>query len=356
MVEKYYSGLANAGDWSGIGITEGFAMYLDQIGESKIAQSLLDSFNAQFEGEEKRVSRTEKLYELSQRLEAANESEVNEDVYGDLEMAISDMDFDAYQNLAMEFGIDTDDPNMMMDFIYNELDKKGAKLLIKNINKGVYESTVNEAKSDKVEIDIDFAGSKADLRKLSKKYNIEADEYNPGMVMLKGDKKDILAYLTSPQYDMDMRDIEDLFPELLESTVNEAKEKPFDRLNKIADEQYGEFGFSSLGEDDMANHIDMKKADKLADKQYGEFGFATLSEDEMEELINSNPKLVKESAVTEAEIKSDDEFKEYAFTVLQKAFGEDFDEAKAQEVVDGILGKVDGDYGKAAGILQASLA
>lgn len=65
--------------------------------------------------------------------------------------------------------------------------------------------------------------------------------------------------------------------------------------------------------------------------------------------------IFNESVVTEAEIKSDDEFKEYAFTVLQKAFGEDFDEAKAQEVVDGILGKADGDYGKAAGILQASL-
>jgi len=143
MVDKYYSDLANAGDWSGIGITEGFAMYLDQIGETAMAQALLDSFNAQFEGEEKRVSRTEKLYELSQK-------------------------------------------------------------------------------------------------------NVEED-----------------------------------------------------RAEEIED-----------GGVEMAN---------------------------------------------EAEIKSDDEFKEYAFAVLQKAFGEDFDEAKAQEVVDGILGKVDGDYGKAAGILQASL-
>jgi len=143
MVDKYYSDLANAGDWSGIGITEGFAMYLDQIGETAMAQALLDSFNAQFEGEEKRVSRTEKLYELSQK-------------------------------------------------------------------------------------------------------NVEED-----------------------------------------------------RAEEIED-----------GGVEMAN---------------------------------------------EAEIKSDDEFKDYAFAVLQKAFGEDFDEAKAQEVVDGILGKVDGDYGKAAGILQASL-
>jgi len=301
MVDKYYSDLANAGDWSGIGITEGFAMYLDQIGESNMAQALLDSFNAQFEGEEKRVSRTEKLYELSQ--------------------------------------------------------------------KNVEEDRAEEIEDDGIEM------------------------------------------------------------------ANEAKESAWDKLNRIADEQYGEFGFATLGEDEMANHIDMKKADKLADKEYGEFGFATLGEGEMEELINNNPKLVKESAVTEAtkptevkdaekalklkseehydidgvwvigaqdkvqfqwsseyggysvgdengtelyngtdlkaavkaykkainesvneaEIKSDDEFKEYAFTVLQKAFGEDFDEAKAQEVVDGILGKVDGDYGKAAGILQASL-
>jgi len=66
-------------------------------------------------------------------------------------------------------------------------------------------------------------------------------------------------------------------------------------------------------------------------------------------------KKLDESTITEAEIKSDDEFKEYAFTVLKKAFGKDFDEAKAQEVVDGILSKSKGDYGTAVGILQSSL-
>ena len=64
---------------------------------------------------------------------------------------------------------------------------------------------------------------------------------------------------------------------------------------------------------------------------------------------------VEESVVNEADIKSDDEFKEYAFSVLKKAFGADFDEAKANDVVDGILGKVKGDYAKAAGMLQSSL-
>lgn len=60
-------------------------------------------------------------------------------------------------------------------------------------------------------------------------------------------------------------------------------------------------------------------------------------------------------SVTEAEVKSDEEFQEYAMTVLKKAFGEDFDEAKAQETIDGILGKADGDYGAAVGMLTSSL-
>lgn len=62
-----------------------------------------------------------------------------------------------------------------------------------------------------------------------------------------------------------------------------------------------------------------------------------------------------ESKVNEAEIKSDDEFKEYAMTVLKKAFGADFDEAKAGEVADGILKKCDGDYGACVGMLNSSL-
>jgi hypothetical protein len=62
-----------------------------------------------------------------------------------------------------------------------------------------------------------------------------------------------------------------------------------------------------------------------------------------------------ESVVNEAEVTSDEEFKEYAFAVLQKAFGDDFDEAKGQEIVDGILSKSDGDYGAAVGMLTSSL-
>ena len=69
---------------------------------------------------------------------------------------------------------------------------------------------------------------------------------------------------------------------------------------------------------------------------------------------------IKESVITEAEINeeditSDDQFKEYAMTVLKDAFKEEFDENKAEEVVKGILGKCDGDYGAAVGMLTSSL-
>ena len=68
--------------------------------------------------------------------------------------------------------------------------------------------------------------------------------------------------------------------------------------------------------------------------------------------------VIKESdkeSITEAEVKSDEEFKEYATTVLQKAFGEDYDEAKANEVIDGILSKCGDDYGACVGTLTSSL-
>ena len=66
-------------------------------------------------------------------------------------------------------------------------------------------------------------------------------------------------------------------------------------------------------------------------------------------------KKLDESLISEAEVKSDEEFKEYAFNVLQKAFGEEFDAEKAEEVVDGILKKCGSDYGACIGTLTSSL-
>jgi hypothetical protein len=95
-------------------------------------------------------------------------------------------------------------------------------------------------------------------------------------------------------------------------------------------------------------------------------GYKHLVEYELDELYNKLGALSKEykikgitatfeSIVNEAEVSSDDEFKEYAMAVLKKAFGDDFDEAKATEVVDGILKKCGDDYGACVGTLTSSL-
>ena len=59
--------------------------------------------------------------------------------------------------------------------------------------------------------------------------------------------------------------------------------------------------------------------------------------------------------IEEAEIKSDEDFMEYAMAIYKKAFGDDFDEAKAKEAAEGMLKKSDGDYGAAIGMLQSSI-
>lgn len=64
---------------------------------------------------------------------------------------------------------------------------------------------------------------------------------------------------------------------------------------------------------------------------------------------------IKESKINEEDITTDEQFEEYAMTVLKKAFGADFDEAKAKEAVAGILKKCDGDYGACVGMLTSSL-
>jgi len=62
-----------------------------------------------------------------------------------------------------------------------------------------------------------------------------------------------------------------------------------------------------------------------------------------------------EDELEEAEVSSDEEFMEYAMTVLKKAHGDDFDEEIATKTAEGILKKADGDYGAAIGMLTSSL-
>ncbi len=119
-------------------------------------------------------------------------------------------------------------------------------------------------------------------------------------------------------------------------------DKTADLMNKLQ-VQIGNLLHAAKGNKDWTKELEAIKAafEKLEDRM---------------SIASKKLGMIPESMeINEEDVKSDEEFKEYAFSVLKKAFGEDFDEAKAQEVVDGILAKTDGNYGDAVGMLTSSL-
>ena len=144
-----------------------------------------------------------------------------------------------------------------------------------------------------------------------------------------------------------------------ESVVNEAAKfkntKNFeDFLEEI--DGMGEAGIKKImGKDYIDTPGNYNEEAEDYDNDIVEYMISNMGKKEFERLQDWWEANVAESVVNEAEIKSDDEFKEYAMTVLKKAFGADFDEAKGKEVADGILKKCDGDYGAAVGMLTSSL-
>ncbi len=109
--------------------------------------------------------------------------------------------------------------------------------------------------------------------------------------------------------------------------------------------------------EEFANEEEVTE-DEIEIKVDGDYEIEVEKEDDEEEESEEAPaeeEAAEESVTNEAEVKSDEEFQEYAFSVLQQAFGDKFDEEKAKEVVDGLLGKHGDDYGAAVGALQSSL-
>jgi hypothetical protein len=81
--------------------------------------------------------------------------------------------------------------------------------------------TVKEAKKlkggkGKAEIDINWDGDRKDAKFATTKYKIKLKPHAHGAI-LTGDKQKILAYLQGQDYAMDPKDIEDLYPELMET-------------------------------------------------------------------------------------------------------------------------------------------
>ena len=241
ILDKYYSDLANASGWSGIGIVEGTALYLESIREEAMGQALLNAFN---------------MFESK-----------NNDNVGDL---LTEKD-DAGTHL-----------DNLADLVGNA---KSFMEVGKELKAGKYK--------------YDFSTSMMPM------YMIQADGFK-------------FAILNKKYVDGGDREVGDIAIGLMES----------------------------LGLTESHPKCSNKKG-----HAYKEVDKDGTVECEYCGLRNS----LSESLVNEAEVNSDEEFKEYAFTVLKKAFGEEFDEEKAQEVVDGLITKNDGDYGAMVGALTSSL-
>jgi hypothetical protein len=105
------------------------------------------------------------------------------------------------------------------------------------------------------------------------------------------------------------------------------------------------------------NIVSIGEPEKLKDNKELVTNNQEISEDPKtaKDDVNAHGKVVIESTINEKDITSDEQFKEYVEAILKKAFGDDYDEDKAQETVDGLISKYSGDYGAMVGALQSSM-
>jgi hypothetical protein len=118
-------------------------------------------------------------------------------------------------------------------------------------------------------------------------------------------------------------------------------------MGKTEEEPY------SKGEELVTKDQNITKEPETAKDEADVQGTVVVKEEE--EVEAEEEETVEEAKVSEKEIKSDKEFEEYATEILKSAHGDDFDEAKAKEVIDGLKSKYSGDYGAMVGALQSSM-
>ena len=289
--------MASAAGWSGIGIVEGMALFLDSFGDSNTAQAIADAFE----------------------LIWANESVMNE---GNAFLA------------ARAKAIEED----AEDFEFN-----GKKFPV--IKEG--EEVTEDEIEIKVDGDYEIEVEKEDEEEEESKEEAPAEEEKEEVE----EAEEVTEAKFVKEFDMDVLDAETK----ADMTTYYPSVKFF--LGKIT-HFFGELEPNLFFKAYYAKYY----KEYFGKKIDGEFKITSIYSQKGRNYVNLYVKRENESAntveaptVNEAEVKSDEDFKEYAFAVLGKAFGDKFDEEKAQEVVDGLLSKHGDDYGAAVGALTASL-
>lgn len=192
-------------------------------------------------------------------------------------------------------------------------------------------------------------------------------------------KLEALLKEVNPVSEDDAAEIEDTLlkkaaPKSLESKAGKKEpEVAIGTNSEVAEEEESEVAEEELEEESEVAPKPTRKImtfedftqEKTESNEEEELEEEELEEEELEETVTSNylnnsavksfSQFVVESTINEKDITSDEQFKEYAEAVLKKAFGDEYDEDKAQEVVDGLTSKYSGDYGAMIGALTSSL-
>lgn len=304
-LEKEYSRISNAAGWSGQGIAEGTALFLEQCGFAKMGQDLLDRFNSFFEGEVKDNFEF-RMFESIKYAEAVLEASVV---------------------------MDATDP--------------GSKVLRKLLKKHKVTMEIIDNDGPSGWPEVELTGDRKDLEKVLAsedgwddaglaEYIEESNETFKIKVKALNEAEGDITVVTEAKF------VKDFDKAVLDATTEDDVLKVYPKAEFFVGKISHFFG--ELEPNLFFKAYYTKGSDFKIASIYSEKGSNYVH------LYNTN-----ESLVAEAEVTSDEEFKEYAFSVLKKAFGDDFDEDKAGEVVDGLISKNSGDYGAMVGALKSSL-
>ena len=148
---------------------------------------------------------------------------------------------------------------------------------LKNLDESVNESTIT---LDEAKIDVDYIGDKDLTKKLEKKFKIKIKNTGNTTADVSGTNANLIKFLKSDAYLMDEDEIEELFPELMESVEEESeKQAAYKKVFNMALKKFGVKGIGELDAEkkkEFFNFVDKnyeakaEELDKKGDKEVDE--------------------------------------------------------------------------------------
>ena len=320
--------MASAAGWSGVGIVEGMALFLDSFGDSNTAQAIVDAFELIWANESVMNEGNAFLAARAKAIEEnAEEFEFNGKTYPVIKEEVEVEEGNAFGAARAKAIADGEKTFKVGDEEYDVED-------VDADDKENAEEFANEDEVTEDEIEIKVDGD----------YEIEVEKEDEEEVE---ETEEVTEARFVKDFDKDVLDAETK----ADITTYYPSAKFF--IGKLT-HFFGELEPNLFFKAYYARYYKEDTGKKID----GDFKITSIYSEKGSKYVNlyvESADTVEAPEVNEAEVKSDEDFKEYAFTVLGKAFGDKFDEEKAQEVVDGLLSKHGEDYGAAVGALTSSL-